>query len=110
MVLILNLVITFTIPGISIGGHIGGAIAGGCAGFVVLAPPHATMPKWASYAAPITVDLVVVATSWYRCLADLVWRLRRNRNLRNVQLGDPVADHLPAELSSTAHRRTNTSS
>ena len=44
-VLILNLVITFTIPGISIGGHLGGAIAGAICGFVILAPRHAVLPK-----------------------------------------------------------------
>jgi len=63
MVLILNLVITFTIPGISIGGHIGGAIAGALCGFVILAPRHAVMPSWASYAAPIAVIVVSVVAS-----------------------------------------------
>ena len=62
-ILVLNLVITFTIPGISVGGHLGGAIAGALCGFVVLAPPHAVMPKWASYAAPIAVIVVAVVGS-----------------------------------------------
>ena len=62
-ILILNLVITFTIPGISVGGHLGGAIAGAICGFVILAPRHAVMPKWASYATPIAVVLVAVAGS-----------------------------------------------
>ena len=35
---LLNLVITFAIPGISIGGHIGGAVAGAICGAVMLAP------------------------------------------------------------------------
>jgi membrane associated rhomboid family serine protease len=61
--LILNLVITFTIPGISVGGHLGGAIAGAICGFVILAPGHAVMPKWASYATPITVALIAVVGS-----------------------------------------------
>lgn len=62
-ILILNLVITFTIPGISVGGHLGGAIAGAICGFVILAPRHAVLPKWASYATPIAVVLVAVVGS-----------------------------------------------
>jgi membrane associated rhomboid family serine protease len=62
-ILILNLVITFTIPGISVGGHLGGAIAGAICGFVILAPRHAVLPKWASYAMPVAVVLVAVAGS-----------------------------------------------
>lgn len=62
-VLILNLVITFTIPGISVGGHLGGAIAGAICGFVILAPRHAVLPKWASYATPVAVVLVAVVGS-----------------------------------------------
>jgi membrane associated rhomboid family serine protease len=61
--LVLNLVITFAIPGISIGGHLGGAIAGALCGFVVLAPRHAALPKWASYAAPIAIAVFAVAAS-----------------------------------------------
>lgn len=62
-VLVLNLVITFTIPGISVGGHLGGAVAGAICGFVILAPRHAVLPKWASYATPLAVVLVAVAGS-----------------------------------------------
>jgi membrane associated rhomboid family serine protease len=36
--LILNLLITFAIPGISIGGHIGGALTGAAVGYVLLKP------------------------------------------------------------------------
>jgi membrane associated rhomboid family serine protease len=62
-ILVLNLVITFTIPGISVGGHLGGAIAGALCGYVILAPGHAMLPKWASYAAPLAVILVAVVGS-----------------------------------------------
>jgi membrane associated rhomboid family serine protease len=61
--LLLNLLITFTIPGISIGGHIGGILGGALAGWVVLAPPYARMPKWATYAAPAAVIVVSILVS-----------------------------------------------
>jgi membrane associated rhomboid family serine protease len=66
--LLLNLVITFAIPGISIGGHLGGAVAGAICGAVMLAPAYQGIPKWATYATPIAVGLgsvvaVVVITS-----------------------------------------------
>ena len=35
MLLLLNLVITFAIPGISIGGHIGGILGGAAAGYLL---------------------------------------------------------------------------
>jgi membrane associated rhomboid family serine protease len=62
-ILVLNLVITFTLPGISVGGHLGGAIAGAICGFVILAPGHAQLPSWASYATPIAIALISVAAS-----------------------------------------------
>ena len=55
--LILNLFITFAIPGISIGGHIGGAIAGAICGTVMLAPAWRSGPSWAVRATPIAVGL-----------------------------------------------------
>ena len=59
--LLINLFVTFTIPGISIGGHIGGILGGAAAGWVVLAPGHKRVPTWATYAAPIAVIVALGA-------------------------------------------------
>jgi membrane associated rhomboid family serine protease len=63
-VLILNLLITFTIPGVSIGGHLGGIVGGALAGYAVLAPRHLRVPNWATYAVPIGV-IVFAALAAY---------------------------------------------
>ena len=63
--LLLNLVITFTIPGISIGGHLGGAVAGAACGAVMLAPRRASTVPWHSYAAPLAVAVLAVGLSVY---------------------------------------------
>ena len=61
--LILNLVITFLFPRISIGGHIGGAVAGALCALVVMAPRRRGYPAWASYAAPSTIGVIAVVVS-----------------------------------------------
>ncbi len=61
--LLLNLVLTFSIRGISVGGHVGGAIGGALCGFVMLAPAWKPLPKWAAFAAPLTVGLGSLAAS-----------------------------------------------
>ena len=58
--LLMNLVITFAIPGISIGGHIGGIVAGSICGWVMLAPAYHQVPRWATYATPIIVSIASI--------------------------------------------------
>ncbi len=61
--LILNLILTFSISGISIGGHLGGLAAGAICGFVMLAPRWHTIPKWVPYVVPIAVSAACVVAS-----------------------------------------------
>ena len=51
--LVLNLLITFTIPGISIGGHVGGALMGAAVGYAMLEPRWNRNAPYISWAAPI---------------------------------------------------------
>lgn len=61
--LAINLLITFAIPFISIGGHLGGAAAGAICGLVLLAPHWKPMPKWAHYATPLALIAISVLGS-----------------------------------------------
>lgn len=61
MTLLINLLITVTIPGISIGGHIGGLIGGAACGAVLIPPRGRTYATWVNYAAPIAVAIAAFA-------------------------------------------------
>lgn len=60
-IIVLNLIFTFTIPGISIGGHVGGLIGGFIAGWILtdLGPRHLRNPNLA-IAAVVLVGLAAV--------------------------------------------------
>jgi len=62
-VLVLNLVLTFAIPGISIGGHIGGLVGGAICGLAMFAPSWRPVPPWLVWATPFAVMVASVAIS-----------------------------------------------
>ena len=51
--LVLNLLITFAIPGISIGGHLGGVIVGAGTGYVMFDPSINRQMPWVTWVAPL---------------------------------------------------------
>lgn len=64
MTLLINLVITVTIPGISIGGHIGGLIGGAACGVVLVPPRGRNFAPWMRIAAPVAVGLASFAIAY----------------------------------------------
>jgi membrane associated rhomboid family serine protease len=62
--LLLNLAITFTVSGISIGGHIGGLIGGALAAWILVELPDTVrMPRWGADAMTAVVGVVAFATA-----------------------------------------------
>jgi membrane associated rhomboid family serine protease len=61
--LLLNLFITFALPGISIGGHLGGVAVGALVGSVVLAPNQRRYPSWFPTAFPAVIIMVGIAVT-----------------------------------------------
>ena len=59
--LLLNLLITFTIPGISVGGHLGGAITGAVVGWAMLEPRWQRRDPWITWAAPVVAIIAAIA-------------------------------------------------
>ncbi len=59
-ILIINLVLTFTISGISIGGHVGGLVGGGLCGLVLGGTRSRQAPAWAQWAVPVGVAVASV--------------------------------------------------
>jgi membrane associated rhomboid family serine protease len=64
VMLLFNLIITFTIPFISKGGHLGGAIGGAICGIPLLAPQRHHQPKWMGIAAVVAVAAASVVISF----------------------------------------------
>ena len=51
--LVLNLLITFAIPGISVGGHLGGVLVGAGVGYVMFDPAVNRQSRWLTWVAPV---------------------------------------------------------
>jgi len=62
--LVINLVLTVSLPGISVGGHIGGLIGGGICGLFIFTTPRNKFPSWLSYGAPVAVSLLAFVIAY----------------------------------------------
>jgi membrane associated rhomboid family serine protease len=58
--LLLNLLITFAIPGISVGGHLGGALMGAAVGYAMLEPRWNRTAAWIAWTAPVAAMVASV--------------------------------------------------
>lgn len=61
--LLINLVLTFSIRGISIGGHLGGVVGGAICGWFMLAPVWKKQPAWMAMVVPAAVAVASVVAS-----------------------------------------------
>ena len=61
--LALNLVLTFVIGNIAIGGHIGGIVAGSLCSLAMMAPKWKPVATWITYAAPVAVGIIAIIVS-----------------------------------------------
>jgi membrane associated rhomboid family serine protease len=61
---VINLLLTFAVPGISIGGHVGGLVAGVVVGAIVFALDSAVRSQWAGTAACVAITVAL----WVGCL------------------------------------------
>lgn len=59
--LLINLLITFTIPNISVGGHLGGAAMGAAVGYAMLEPRWKRPAPWIGWVAPVAGIVVSLA-------------------------------------------------
>ncbi|MEI8161149.1 MAG: rhomboid family intramembrane serine protease, partial [Actinomycetes bacterium] len=64
LTLVLNLVLTVSVSGISIGGHLGGLAGGALCGLFLFSPSHRPMPQWVGYAAPVCVGLAAFLVAY----------------------------------------------
>lgn len=64
LTLVLNLVLTFSVSGISIGGHVGGLVGGVICGYFLFAPPKYKFPAWLGFVAPIAVSLAAFVAAY----------------------------------------------
>jgi membrane associated rhomboid family serine protease len=61
---VINMLLTFAVPGISIGGHVGGLVAGVVVGAIVFALDSAVRSQWAGTAACVAITVAL----WVGCL------------------------------------------